>query len=117
MPSTASTTTIAVRLDRSSESRLGRDGAKCWTTRKAMPLKGAIAPSNSEIASRPPADAPIPTMVKDAADSSFSMAMVVTVAPVTQCSHLKFAGASGDAEQKTKLTFKHCCLKAKELIR
>src|SRR5471032_2040504 len=33
-----------------------------------------------------------------------------------QSSHIRRL-ASGDAEQKTKLTFKHCCLKAQKLIR
>ena len=46
-----------------------------------MPLEGAIAASNSEIASSPPAEAPIPTTVKDGVDSSSAVAMVVTVAP------------------------------------
>jgi hypothetical protein len=45
------------------------------------------------------------------------MAMVVTVAPVTnwQSFHIRRLG-SNDVEQKTKSAFKHVALKAKKLI-
>ena len=43
---------------------LCRVGSRCWMTTKAMPLSAGTAPNSFSSASRPPADAPTPTMTK-----------------------------------------------------
>ncbi len=57
-------TGIAVVRDRISASRLARVGARCCTSTKAMPVSTGSAPSICEKASRPPAEAPTPTIGK-----------------------------------------------------
>jgi hypothetical protein len=80
-----------------------------------MPQEGAIPPSNSEMASSPPAEAPIPTTVNDRVDSSSAVAPVVTAAPVTKCGRLSFAG-SGRAtwSEKRSWPFKRNYLTGEE---
>jgi hypothetical protein len=79
MRSTAATTGIFVVLRRISASRLSRFGARCSTTKNAIPLSGGIVPKNVLRASIPPADAPMPTM---------------RVAGVVECSTDTFKGVS-----------------------
>src|SRR4051794_33869534 len=43
---------------------LSKVGSRCWIRIKAMPLPADKAPANFRQASRPPAEAPIPTIEK-----------------------------------------------------
>ena len=66
-----STTGISVYLRRISGRRLVCSGSWCCTTTKAIPLFPGMCLKNCSIASRPPADAPMPTNARGEA-SGFS---------------------------------------------
>src|ERR1019366_6724217 len=61
IPSTTSWTGIVVAPARMSTSRLSWLGSRCWTSTKARPVSTGMAETSSLNASRPPADAPMPT--------------------------------------------------------
>src|SRR5437773_396532 len=61
MPCFTSTTGIRVTLDRMSVKMLGCFGSRCWTNTKANGASTGRWDSNSENASNPPAEAPMPT--------------------------------------------------------
>src|SRR5256884_8778561 len=64
MPCFASTTDIRVVLDRMSLKMLGCFGSRCWISTKAIVGSTGRFDSNSENASNPPAEAPMPTIGK-----------------------------------------------------
>src|SRR2546425_6429091 len=61
----ASLTGIAVSRDNSEVSALSWVGSRCCTSTNAMPVRGGKYLSNCVIASKPPADAPMPTIGND----------------------------------------------------
>src|SRR2546422_7633356 len=61
----ASLTGIAVSRDNSEVSALSWVGSRCCTSTNAMPVRGGKCLSNCVIASKPPADAPMPTIGND----------------------------------------------------
>src|SRR2546428_4174673 len=63
-PCVTSTTGIRVVLDRISLKMLGDFGSRCWTSTKAIVASSDRCASNSENASSPPAEAPMPTIGK-----------------------------------------------------
>lgn len=61
-PSVATRTGMLVRRERISSIKLRKSGERCCTTTNAIPVSGRVRPKSCSSASRPPADAPTPTM-------------------------------------------------------
>src|SRR5437588_6319516 len=68
MPCVASTTGIRVVLDRISVKMLGCFGSRCWTSTKPIVASTGRCDNNSENASNPPAEAPMPAIGKASFD-------------------------------------------------
>src|SRR5437660_9660420 len=68
MPCVASTTDIRVVLDRISVKMLGCFGSRCWISTKPIVASTGRWDSNSENASNPPAEAPMPAIGKASFD-------------------------------------------------
>src|SRR6266436_8988293 len=68
----ASQTGIEVSRDNSEVSALSCVGSRCCTSTKAMPVSLGSAFNNCVIASRPPAEAPIPTMGNESSGFRFA---------------------------------------------
>ncbi len=66
----ASQTGICVARAKMSFRLLARSGARCCTMTKAMPVSTGRARRSSQVASSPPAEAPMPTMGNDMAPAS-----------------------------------------------
>ena len=64
MPSTICVTFIAVSFASSRFNMLSCVGSMCWISTKAMPVSAGNALRKAVKASRPPADAPMPTIGK-----------------------------------------------------
>jgi hypothetical protein len=79
-----------------------------------MPLVGAMLASNSEMASSPPADAPIPTTVNDAGGSSLFVPIVVTDTPVTMCGLLHSPARVTRRRAKNEVGFQIVSIESKE---
>jgi len=60
-PCSATRTARSVHRDRSSSIWLLKSGERCWTTTKAIPVSSGMPLNRCSSASRPPADAPMPT--------------------------------------------------------
>jgi hypothetical protein len=56
---------MVVHRPRISGIKLGLSGGRCWMTTKAIPLSAGVALKKVESASRPPAEAPTPTIGKE----------------------------------------------------
>src|SRR3990172_2998537 len=81
--SLTSTTGIDVERESISARLLACAGARCWTTTKLKPVSLGNAASNWRKASRPPADAPMPTTQNDGPRSSASGDLRVVAAAET----------------------------------
>ena len=71
--SRTSVTDMVVARERISAKALGCEGARCCTNTNAMPVSTGSAPSSCLNASRPPAEAPIPTIGKNGWSSSATL--------------------------------------------
>src|SRR5208337_5159471 len=68
MPWETSRTGMLVALERSCARALSCWGARCWMITTAVPVRAGRALRNADKASSPPAEAPTPTMGKEAGD-------------------------------------------------
>src|SRR6266446_343155 len=99
-PCVTSTTGIRVVLDRISLKMLGDFGSRCWTSTKAIVASSDRCASNSENASSPPAEAPMPTIGKLSLDG-LGAATLPRVGKAALCSRVALligeAGPRGSA--------------------
>src|SRR5712664_2052962 len=89
-------TGIGVVLDRISLKMLGYFGSRCWTSTKAIAASNDRCASNSENASKPPAEAPMPTIGKVSPDG-WGTATLPRAGNVALCSRVALLIAEGGA--------------------
>src|SRR6266478_6290868 len=95
-PCCTSTTGSGVVLDRISLKMLGYFGSRCWTSTKAIAASSDRCASNSENASKPPAEAPMPTIGNVPLDG-WGAATLLRAGKVARCSRVALLIGEGDA--------------------
>src|SRR5881396_2767230 len=101
-PCVTSTTGSGVVLDRISLRMLGYFGSRCWTSTKAIAASRDRCASNSENASNPPAEAPMPTIGKVSLDR-WGTATVPRAGKVARCSRVAVLIGEGRAGGRARL--------------
>src|SRR5207244_3427113 len=96
VPCFTSTTGIRVVLDRISLRMLGYFGSRCWTSTKAIAASSDRCASNSENASSPPAEAPMPTIGKVSLDGWVAPTLT-RAGKVARCSRVALLIGEGGA--------------------
>src|SRR6267378_5598942 len=96
-PCCTSTTGSGVVLDRISLKMLGYFGSRCWTSTKAIAASTDRCASNSENASSPPAEAPMPT-IGNASLDGWGAATPPRVGEVARCSRVALLIGEGGVE-------------------
>src|SRR5256712_4516315 len=97
VPCFTSTTGIRVVLDRISLRMLGYFGSRCWTSTKAIAASTDRCASNSENASSPPAEAPMPT-IGNASLDGLGAATPPRTGGVARCSRVALLIVEGGVE-------------------
>src|SRR2546427_6357939 len=97
IPFFTSTTGIRVVRDRISLKMLGYFGSRCWTSTKAIAASPDRCASNSENASSPPAEAPMPTIGKASLDG-WGAATPPRAGKVALCSRVALLIGEGGVE-------------------
>src|SRR5436309_11384031 len=101
-PCVTSTTGMRVVLDRISLKMLGYFGSRCWTSTKAIAASGDRCASNSENASSPPAEAPMPTIGNVSLDD-WCAAALARMGEVASCSRVALLIGEGGAARRAPI--------------